>query len=107
MLGNWKADLPNGTYTVILRNDIGEEQTEQLVVGDGVTSQASDIIVSDSSGATVYVGRTDETGNYSIYTDDWPSGYYTFKFTNVFGKTTTETMYISQSHSDTQSSVIH
>lgn len=95
--GNWNTSLPNGTYTVTLTNELGVEvQVDELVVGDGVTNPTYDIVVMNSRGETVYVGKTDADGNYNVPTDNWESGVYTFKFTNVFGTEFTQEHTITQ-----------
>ena len=85
--GEWSASLPNGTYTVILTDSEGNQEFQTLTVGDGVTSRVCEIIVSDVTGRTVYAGKTDENGNWSV---DLPPGYYIITITDVFGNQTRE-----------------
>lgn len=98
--GNWNASLPNGTYTVTLRNSLGEEQVTPLMVGDGVTDATQQMYVDNMGGQTVWIGKTDAAGNYDIPTDGWMPGTYTIRFVNIFGKETRTTFEVTSSFSD-------
>lgn len=95
--GNWNANLPNGTYTVTLTNELGEEvQQDRVAVGDGVTDPVYALTVTNSVGQVVYEGETDANGNFSVPTDQWPAGEYTFTFRNVFGTKFTQQHTVSE-----------
>ena len=89
--GNWGYQFIDGTYEITFTYSNGDEEVEQRIVGSGVASRVSKIVITDMNERIVYIGETDAEGNYDIALED---GDYVMTFTDVFGKQTTQNIHV-------------
>lgn len=92
--GNWSYDFVEGTYTIIREYSNGDVETETRKIGSGVASKVSKFVITDVNERIVYVGETDEEGNYTLNSADFEPGDYTITFTDVFGVVTEVPLHI-------------